>query len=177
MPKNLKTHILCFDDHKTLVTTGILDDVRKRFSDTSRYRVISFADTSSFLKHMREERDRGYCRVALLGVRDSQEHFENTDLLTMEIRTIDPETGLILLVPCEKTDQIRKMMRVEIDGFIPGNDNAILRIHNTVKRIISEHTLAIYRRRRNISLYVLLVFLILSAVLLLIARVRLPVYF
>ncbi|MFO7620629.1 MAG: hypothetical protein R6W81_05110 [Bacteroidales bacterium] len=177
MPKSLKTHILCFDDHKALVTTGILDDVRKRFADTSRYSVISFADTNSFLKHMREERDRGYCRVALLGVRDSQEHYENIDMLTMEIRTIDPDIGLILLIPCEKSDQIRKMMRVEIDGFIPGNDNAILRIHNTVKRIISEHTLDIYRRRRNISLYVLLGFLILSAVLLLISRFRLPAYF
>jgi hypothetical protein len=177
MSRSLKTHILCFDDHKTMITTGILDDVRKRFSDISRYRVISFTDTNSFLKHMREERDHGYCRVALLGVHDSPEHYEKIDTLTMEIRNIDPDIGIILLVPCEKTDQIRKIMRVDLDGFIPGNDNAILRIHNSVKRIISEHTLDIYRRRRNISVYVLLGFLILSIVLLLISRFRLPAYF
>lgn len=97
--------------------------------------------------------------------------------LAGEVKKADPKTGLILLVPANKMEELKKVVRSNIDAYVPKNTNAILRIHNTVKKYISEHNITIYRKRRNFSLYVLLAFLILSALLILIAYFRLPGYF
>ena len=75
----------------------------------------------------------------------------------MEIKKIDHRTGLILIGPPDKMEEIKKTVKFNIDAFIPKNANSILRIHNTVKKLISEHSIGIFRKRRNISLYVLLV--------------------
>ena len=87
------------------------------------------------------------------------------------------KTGLILLVPAEKMDDLKKVVMFNIDAYIPKNANSVLRIHNAIKKLISEHSMAIYRKRRNFSLYVLLAFLGLSAILVLIAYIKLPKYF
>jgi hypothetical protein len=68
-------------------------------------------------------------------------------------------------------------VRFNIDAYIPKNSNAILRIHNTVKKLISVHNILIFRKRRNLSLYVLLVFLLLAGILIIITRFRFPEYF
>ncbi len=177
MAKSAKTIIFCFDDHKALVTTGIMEDVRKRFADTSKYRVISFSAQDELLFHLKEEKDRGSCKVAILGVHETTDNIQMIDSLAMQIKRLSPETGLILLVPGDKMDEIKKTIRFNIDSFIPGNDNAILRIHNAVKKLISEHGLAIFRKRRNYSLYILMAFLLLSLVLILISYLKLPEYF
>ena len=39
MAKNIKTHIFCYDDHR-----GFSEDVRKRFTDLSRYTNLVFSD-------------------------------------------------------------------------------------------------------------------------------------
>ena len=105
--------------------------------------------------------------MAIIGVPDAMEQFEMIEKLTMEIKKIDPKTGLILLVPPDKMEELKKAVRFNIDAYIPRNANSILRIHNTVKKLISEHNITIFRKRRNFSFYVFLVFLILSALLIL----------
>src|ERR1035437_9630824 len=99
------------------------------------------------------------------------------DQLTMEIKRIDSKTGLILLGPPDKMDEIKKSVKFNIDAYIPKNTNSILRIHNAVKRLISQHSIGIFKRRRNLSLYILLTFLLVSALFLLFAFFRLPQYF
>ena len=47
MAKNIKTHLFCYDDHR-----GFTEDVRKRFTDTSRYTVISFQTREEFINHL-----------------------------------------------------------------------------------------------------------------------------
>jgi len=68
-------------------------------------------------------------------------------------------------------------MKFNIDAYIPKNANSILRIHNTVKKLISEHNIGIFRKRRNFSFYILLAFLLLSALLIIVAYFKLPEYF
>ena len=146
MAKNIKTHIFCYDDHR-----GFSEDVRKRFTDLSRYTVISFQTREEFINHLEEEKEHNFCKVAILGLHDTKEQFEMIDQLTMEIKKIDRITGLILLGPPDKMEEIKKTVKFNIDAYIPKNANSILRIHNTVKKLISEHSIGIFRKRRNVS--------------------------
>jgi hypothetical protein len=172
MAKNIKTHLYCYDDHR-----GFSEDVRKRFTDLSRYTVVSFQTREEFINHLEAEKEHTFCKVAILGLHDTKEQFEMIDKLIMEIKMIDTRTGLILLGPPEKMELIKKSLKFNIDAYIPKNGNSILRIHNTVKKLISEHSIGIFRKKRNISVYVLLGFLLLSVILILVAYFRLPQYF
>jgi DNA-binding NarL/FixJ family response regulator len=121
--------------------------------------------------------ERSACRVAIIGVPDAKEQFEMIDDLTMDIKKIDPKTGIILLVAADKMEDLKKIVKFNIDAYVPRNANTILRIHNTVKKLISENSIVIFRKRRNFSFYVLLAFLVLSAIIILVAFIRLPQYF
>ncbi len=172
MAKNTRTHIYCYDDHR-----GFAEDVRKRFSDTSRYSLLSFQTREEYISHLLAEKEHNYCKIAILGLHEAKEQFEMIEQLTMETKKIDPRTGLILLGPPEKIEEIKKTVKFNIDAYVPKNTNSVLRIHNTVKRLISEYNIAIFRKRRNFSLWLLIIFLILSSLFLLLAYLRLPQYF
>jgi hypothetical protein len=172
MAKNTITHIFCFDDHR-----GFSDDVRKRFPDLTRYTVASFQTRQEFIDHLEKLKGNNVCKIAILGMHESKEQFEIIDKLTIEIKRIDSSTGLILLVPPDKMEEIKKMVKFNIDAYVPKNANSILRIHNIVKKLISEHGIGIYRRRRNLSLYILLAFLLLSTLIFLISYFCFPQYF
>lgn len=172
MAKNIKTHLYCYDDHR-----GFSEDVRKRFTDTARYTVLSFQTQEEFIAHIEAGKDQNFCKVAILGMHETKEQFEVIDKLTIEIKKIDHRTGLILLGPADKIDEIKKSVKFNIDAYIPKNANTILRIHNTVKKLISEHSIGIFRKKRNFSFYVLLAFLGLSLLLILISYFKLPLYF
>ena len=172
MPAKLLTTLLCYDDHRTFT-----EDVRKRFSDTTRYEVVSFHTKQDLLNQCNKESDNSSCKVAIIGVPDTKEQFQAIDEMTMEIKRIDPCTGLILLIPGDKMEDLKKIVRFNIDAYIPRNANTILRLHNVVKKIISEHSIAIFKKRRNLSLWFLLGFLILTALAILLAYFRFPKYF
>jgi DNA-binding NarL/FixJ family response regulator len=172
MPAKLLTTLLCFDDHRTFT-----EDVRKRFSDPEQYEVVSFQTKQDFLKECEKEADNSSCKVAIIGVPDTKEQFQVIDEMTMEIKRIDPRTGLILLIPGDKMEDLKKVVRFNIDAYIPRNANTILRLHNAVKKIISEHSIVIFKKRRNLSLWFLLGFVILAALAILLAYFRFPKYF
>jgi DNA-binding NarL/FixJ family response regulator len=172
MIKNIKTHLFCYDDHR-----GFAEDVRRRFTDTSKYMVISFQTREDFISHLEKEKEHNYCKVAILGVHDTKEQFEMIDKLALDIKSIDQRTGLLLLGPADKIEELKKAVKFNVDAYIPKNANSILRIHNTVKKLISEHSIGIFKKRRNFSFYILLTFLLLSGILILLAYLRLPQYF
>jgi hypothetical protein len=172
MAKNNTTHIFCYDDHR-----GFSEDVRKRFTDPDRYTVLSFQTREDLLKRLELEKERKYCKVAILGVHDTKEQLDMIDQLSMEIKRIDKHTGLILLGPPEKMEQIKKSVKFNIDAYIPKNSNSILRIHNAVKKLISESGISLFRKRSHISTYLLLGFVLFSVILILLAWFRFPQYF
>lgn len=172
MTKTKMTYLICYDDHRTFT-----EDVRKRFSDTTRYVVVSFHTKQDFIEHLQNEADNGSCKVAIIGVPDAVEQFETINSLTQDIKASDQKTGIILLSPSDKMDELMKTIKFNIDAYIPRNTNSILRIHNTVKKLFSEHNIAIYRRKRNISLYVVLSFLLLVVIIIIVAYFRFPAYF
>jgi DNA-binding NarL/FixJ family response regulator len=172
MAKNIKTHIFCYDDHR-----GFSEDVRKKFNDTTRYTVLSFQTREEFINRIEHEKEYSYCKVAILGLHDTIEQFEMIDHLTIEVKKTDPSTGLILVGPPDKMDMIRKTVKFNIDAYIPKNSNAILRIHNAVKKLISENGITIFRKRSNLSVYFLAGFFILALISLIVAWFRFPQYF
>ena len=172
MARAPKTYIFCFDDHR-----NFSEDVKKRFSDISRYIVAVAHNRDEFLKLLVARKDDNFCKVAILGLHDSKENFEMAEHLVNHIKKADISTGIILLAPPDKIDEVKKTIRVNIDSYIPRNGNTLLRVHNTVKKLISEHSLLIYRKKRNFSFYILMIFLALSVLIAVIAWFRLPMFF
>ncbi len=172
MRKSNVTYLFCLDEHRNFP-----EDIKKRFSDSSKYRIIPSSSHMDFLRHFSEEKEHRNCKVAILAIYEAREQSLLTENLTREIKRTDPKTGVVLVYPAEKTEEIKKAIKFNIDTFIPRNDNMILRLHNAVKKLISEHNLEICRRRRNFSLYVLLAFLSLSGILILVTYFKFPAYF
>jgi DNA-binding NarL/FixJ family response regulator len=172
MAKNIKTHIYCFDDHR-----GFSEEIRKRFSDSVRYTVLSFQTIEEFISQIEAEKEQNICKVTILGAHETKEQFEIIDKLTLEIKRIDNRTGIIILGPSDKMEEIKNAIKFNIDAYIPKNTNSILRIHNMVKKLISEYNIVIFRKRRNFSFILLLIFLGISLLVILIAYFKLPLYF
>lgn len=172
MAKSIKTHLFCLDDHKSFS-----EDVKKRFSDTSRYIVGIDHNREDLIKHLAIEKEHNFCKVAILGVHDSRENIEMIDHLILEIKKIDQSTGIIILSPADKIDEVKKSIRFNVDSYIPRNTNTVLRIHNTIKKLISEHSLLIFRKRRNVSFYVLITFFLISLLFAIISYFKLPMFF
>jgi hypothetical protein len=172
MTKTSKTHIYCYDDYR-----GFSDDVKKKFTDLSRYTVVSFPTREEMINIFEAEKEHKFCKVAILGLHESAEQIEMIDQLSMAIKRIDPRTGLILLCPPDKMEMISKTVKFNIDAYIPKNANSILRIHNTVKKLISENSMGVFRRKMHVSIYIFLAFLALSACMFIFALFRYPQYF
>lgn len=172
MAEIIQTYLFCLDDHRSYS-----EDVKKRFSDSSKYIVTVAHNREEFLRNLESKKDNNFCKVALIGLHEAKENFELADHLIQDIKKIDSSTGIILLAPPEKIEELKKIARFNVDSYIPRNTNSVFRIHNTVKKLISEHSLLIFRRKRTVSTYALLIFIILSLVFIAVAWFRLPMYF
>jgi DNA-binding NarL/FixJ family response regulator len=172
MARNIKTHIICFDDHR-----GFTEEVRKRFADPSKYSVMSYLTREQFLGQIEKEPKHNICKVAIIGIHDTREQVKLIFQLTSEIKKTDPGISIILLCPHETMEEIKKTVKFNVEAYIPVNANTIIRIHNTVRKLKSEHNIMVFRKRRNISLYILLIFILLLVFLVFMAYNMLPQYF
>jgi DNA-binding NarL/FixJ family response regulator len=172
MAKISQTYLFCLDDHHSFS-----EDVKKRFSDQSKYAVFVAHNREEFLRNLEREKDHNFCKVAMIGLHESKENFEMADHLIPDIKKIDISTGIILLAPPDKIEELKKAARFNVDSYVPRNANTVLRIHNTVKKLMSEHSLLIFRRKRAISMYVLGIFVLISLIFVAVAWFKLPMYF
>ena len=166
------TYLNCYDDHRNFT-----EDVRKRFSDTTRYTVRIFTGRDEFIAACARIMEPGTCKVAIIGVPESKEQFGAVEEMVTEVNKSDPRAGIILLALPDRIDELKKVVRFNIDAYIPRNVNSILRIHNTVKKLISEQSIHLFRKKRNMALYILMGFIILAIMIFVIAKLRLPGYF
>jgi DNA-binding NarL/FixJ family response regulator len=170
--KVIRTYIACLDDHR-----NFSEDIRKRFSDTSKYTVSVTHNREDLVKSLGQEKGPDIFRIAILGLHDSKDNFEYTENIAADIKAHDRNTAILVLASPDKLDDIRESLGNLVSSCIPRNANSVLRIHNTVKKLVSEHNLTYHRNRRNISARILIAFLILCALLILVARFLLPGYF
>lgn len=169
MAKNIKTHLFILDDYRSFTEV-----IRKKFNDNLRYSIDSFQNKDDLLKNFISNRQPGSCIIVILGIHDQM---ATADQLISEIRKEDHQAGIILLCPPDKMDEIRKNINFNVDSYIPHNGNAVLRIHNTVKKFFSEYYMKIYRKRRNRSLVVLMAFVVFAGLALFIAFLKFHQYF
>lgn len=172
MSANLRTHILCYDDYR-----NFSDDVKKRFSDESRYKVISFQSSDEMLSYIMSEKEKTLCRVAILGLHDNHDQISMIDRLSEGIRKHDPHAGIILLIPSDKMEDVKKAIRFNISAYIPRNANATVRIHNTVKKLMSESSIELYHKKWDISMTIFISFVLLCLGFLIFSWFKLPQYF
>ncbi|MDP4223722.1 MAG: hypothetical protein Q8868_10445 [Bacteroidota bacterium] len=163
MNRKNKALLFCLDESRSFT-----EDIKKRFSDTSKYRVLSFSSRQDFLSGLAAEKAGGCCKVAVIVINEIKEDGYSIERFTREVHKISADMGMILVFSPEKDEEIRKAVKFNIDAYIPKNSNSILRLHNVVKKLISKHNLEIYHKRRNLSLWVLLVFVLISAIIILV---------
>ena len=164
--------LYCLDDHRIFS-----EDVKKRFSDASRYLVGVYHKSEDILNELKRMKRQKVCKVAILALHDSKDNLEMIKHISIQIRKIDQSTGIIILSPPDSIDDTKKSIRFNIDSYIRRNANTILRIHNTVKKLISKHDLLIFRKRRNWSFCILVTFFFLSLLISVISCLRLPMFF
>jgi len=168
----LKTYLACYDDFR-----WFSEDVRGRFDDPSRYNVTSFVSVEDFMAYLEKGKDHMNCKIAILGAHDTVEQFEMIGRLTKEIKKLDRKIGIILICTPDKLEDIKKIIPSDVDAYIPKNTNAIIRLHNAVKKLISEYGIINYRKRRNLSILILGGFFLLLIILFILARFKFPQYF
>jgi hypothetical protein len=156
-----QTFIFCLDDYRSFS-----EDLKKRFSDPNKYRFISSDSYSDIMMQFRNTGKRCACKVVVINIYESNDQSSKVEELTRDLRQINQATGLILVYSPEKSEEIKKTFVFNIDAYIPRNGNTIPRIHNAIKKIVSEYNFKASRKRFNLSLYVLIAFLILSGILL-----------
>ena len=169
MARTKMTYLYCLDDHRNTA-----DEIKKRFSDTSRYKVESFYSIEDFVVQFRKGLEPLSCKVAIIAIPEAKDKLDNYNDVTRELKRIDPGSGIILLVSQQLMDEIRKLIMYNIDDYIPISQNSVTRIHNAVKKIISENNITINRKFRNISFYILAAFVLISALGLLILYLKFP---
>jgi hypothetical protein len=172
MGKSTRTHLFIFDERRLFT-----EDVRKKFDDAKRYIISSFQNPDEFKSRIAEKHDRKTCRIAITGIQDLSDHDGAAGRLAEEIATGGNLNAVIIICPQDKTEEIRKALKFNIEECIPRNSNTILRLHNTVKKVFSEHSIVIYTKRRNRSFAVLAAFIILAVIMFVVAYLKLPEYF
>lgn len=150
MSKPLKTYLFLFDERRSFT-----DDIRRKFDDESRYSVRSFTSPDEYLKAVENVKESKACKIAILSFHDLADQSGFLNMLATETKKSDPRTGVIMLCPQDKTDEARKTLVLNFDAFVPLNSSSVLRVHNFVKKLISEYNINIYRKRRNFSLLML----------------------
>lgn len=172
MTRKSQTYLFSLDEHRTFS-----EEIRKRFSDMRKYKIISFTSAQELIKGVEREKEHHCCKVAVLSIYETTGQLAALDDITKEIKKCDFSTGIIVVYPADKEDEINKALKFNIYACVPRNNNTILRLHNLVKKMISEYNLEIYRRKKNLSFYILLLFLSLSAIIFLVIYLRFPEYF
>lgn len=168
--KNEKTFLYFLDDHRSFP-----EDIKKKFNDPQRYAIHFTNNPEELVTKAVKEKDKRACKIAIISLSEQYDPEETGRFLTRLKKS--GFTGIILVCHQDKIEQVNISFISKIDITIPQNSNLVLRIHNAVKKIFSEHNIRFRRKRRNRSLITLLLFLMVSIILLIAAWQKFPAYF
>jgi len=171
MASLIRTILYCFDPHRSFS-----DDITRRFSDSARYEVKIFHSAKEMSLAFVDEKDKRACRIAIIGVSDPKEA-NGADELVTDLKNTVNDTGIIIIVNPGAHEEIAKLIKFNIDAWVPLNANTVLRVHNAVKKHISEYNIVFFLKKRNISAYALISLIVLFILLLIFSWFRFPIYF
>jgi hypothetical protein len=166
------TYLFCLDDKRSYSV-----EVKRRFNDADRYMVYVSQSRHELLNLVKEHLPRPGNKVAILPYYNTPDQSEPLKTLAADIQNVSPDLTIVLLVHGESPEESVLKSGIVAYSWVPASNNSILRIHNSVKKLISEKSLEIRTRRKNIALKVLIAILILSGLVVIFAMYRFPDYF
>ena len=169
MPVNIKTDLFCFDEHRDFT-----EEIRKKFCDESRYRIYSYQSDEEFIRNLPKDKDSRRCTIAILYSNGMKDQADVIEKIIIAVKSNNRQSGVILLCPPDRIEDVRKLLKINVDAYFARNSSSVLRIHNLVKKMMSEHNIGIFRKKRNLSLIVLATFIIFSALVFIVLLLRFP---
>jgi hypothetical protein len=166
------TYLFCLDEKKSYSV-----EVRRRFNDATRYEVLVSQSRHELLNLVKQYRQARGLKVALLPFADTSDQNEPVKTIAAEIEMVVPDIVIILLVSGEVPEELVAKSGINAYSWVPATNNSVLRIHNSVKKLISEENLTRKIKRKKRVLGVLMASVIAVLLLLLYSRFRFPQYF
>ena len=154
------TYIFCLGSNR-----HFCEELKKRFSDPENYTFFSSSNAADLLRESKTVSRRSNCKVAIIETNEPGEQQSEIEDFTRDLKRAGQYTGLILIHSPERSGEIKKSIVFNIDAYIQRNGSTIPRLHNAVRKMISEHMLRQAGRRFKIALYTLSAFLILSGIM------------
>jgi DNA-binding NarL/FixJ family response regulator len=161
MVKKLKNmiHIYLIDDQQIY-----FNEINERFLNPQKYEVYTFTSTNSFIKHFKSELIPQYIlQIVFLSIDPDQKNDENKSAgieTIKEIKKISPVSEVYALSSKISEDFENMVITAGAVGLIQKNENAVLRMTNHIKGMISEKILERKHRTSWISISVLFCFIL-----------------
>jgi len=166
------TYLFCLDDKQSYSV-----EVKRRFNDASRYMVFVSQSRNELLNLVKEYLLRPGYKIAILPYYNLSDMSEPVQALAAEIQRINPGLSIVLLVHGDSPEESVMKSGISAYSWVPASNNSILRIHNSVKKLISEKSLEIRTRRRNLAFKLFIFVIAVSAIAIVAAFFRFPQYF
>jgi DNA-binding NarL/FixJ family response regulator len=151
------TNIYLIDEHRIY-----LSEITERFQNPLKYVVESFTDISKFVENISSEtfpKKNLHLIFMSIDFEKSEEEVKKMLDYIAEIKRSWKNCEVLILSPKVDTDLENKVRNMGALAMIQKNENAILRITNYIKGIISERNLEKERKASLFSIKVMIYFL------------------
>lgn len=146
-----KIKLFCLDDHRSFS-----DEIRKKFADDHRFQIYSTNNKEEYIKTLSLQQSKLSVIVPIAAIHNNREQIESLNQVFRDPRLEKFFQSVILLVPPEKYEELCLETTIPAYSFIPRNTNFMLRLNNTIKKMVSEHNLITQKYARNVFLWILI---------------------
>ncbi len=173
--KNL-TQVYLIDDQKTY-----FNEIIEEFENPLKYKVNTFTSELSFIKHL-ESNPVLKTNLQIVFLSFNADHNQTSDKPEVieafqKIKKIIPFSEVFILSFKVSEELENKLISSGASGLIQKNENAVLRITNKIKGMISEKYLVQKRKVSRISIKLLIGFVLLIVIITAIVYFIYPDYF
>lgn len=172
MPSKEFTYLFCLDEKKSYFS-----EVNRRFNDADRYEVLTSHGRHEFLNMIRQYRQNRGFKVAILPFANTSDQYQPVKTIAAGIKTLIPDVVIILLVSGDAPEELVAKSGIEPYSWVPATNNSVLRIHNSVKKYISEENLSHKIKRKRKAFRVFVASVVLALLFLLFSMLRYPSFF
>ncbi len=178
MLKKLKslTQVYLIDDKK-----AYFNEITERFDNPLKYKINTFTSVSSFFRYL-ESNPVLQTNLQIVFFSFSPDHNQTSDKpegikALHKIKRIIPLSEVFILSFKINQEFENMIITSGASGLIQKNENAVLRMTNKIKRLISEKNLAQNRKTSRMSIKLLLYFVLLVVIVTAIIYFIYPEYF
>ena len=150
---------------------------KRRFNDSTRYEVLASQSRHEFLNMVKQYRSGSSTKVALLPFADTHDQNDPVKTIATEIQAVSEDIIIILLVSGDSPDELVAKSGINPYAWVTATNNSVLRIHNVVKKLISEKNLTMKTKRIRRTGRILVGVIIAALLFLVYSIFRFPQYF